>query len=266
MNEAETRAEHVVSSILEHATSSGDGKNREKTSMNNKSLDQKVKQVAEKTLHDRNYVCAIDILLGIGYLQPVHIDDWKRGRVPYLEKVICANLSKISYAMKSFRVWARQKGLNQSETSYLLKTQNHSRALQFSKSGDSNIELAYRTHYVSPTLTDKKQQKLKENFEKPAEVVVFSILKDSKCDLCEKELFKDSFLYKEQDKALCLKCAKLDELTFLPAGDAKLTRQAKKHSKTYAVVVRFSRARKRYERQGLLVEESALKQAESENN
>jgi hypothetical protein len=43
-----------------------------------------------------------------------------------------------------------------------------------------------------------------------------------------------------------------------------LTRRARKHSALSAVVVRFSRARKRYERQGVLVEESALEQAEAE--
>jgi hypothetical protein len=61
---------------------------------------------------------------------------------------------------------------------------------------------------------------------------------------------------------LCLACADLDHLVFLPAGDAALTRRAKKASGLWAVVVRWSRTRKQYERQGLLVEEPALEQAE----
>jgi len=65
------------------------------------------------------------------------------------------------------------------------------------------------------------------------------------------------------DAALCRRCAKLDHLVYLPAGDATLSRRAKKASELSAVVVRFSRARKRYERQGILVEEAALKQAEA---
>ena len=59
-------------------------------------------------------------------------------------------------------------------------------------------------------------------------------------------------------------CGDLDHLVFLPSGDTALTRRAKKHSPLSAVVVRFSRARKRYERQGLLVQEAALAQAEEE--
>ena len=57
--------------------------------------------------------------------------------------------------------------------------------------------------------------------------------------------------------ALCLPCADLDHLVFLPSGDAALTRRAGKHSTLAAVVLKWSRARKRYERQGLLVEETA---------
>ena len=51
---------------------------------------------------------------------------------------------------------------------------------------------------------------------------------------------------------------------FLPAGDTALSRRARKHSSLAAVVVRFSRTRKRYERQGLLVSEDALLKAEQE--
>jgi hypothetical protein len=64
--------------------------------------------------------------------------------------------------------------------------------------------------------------------------------------------------------ALCLTCADLDHLTFLPSGDAALTPRARKYSTLAAVVLKWSRARKRYERQGLLVEEQALNRAEAD--
>ena len=59
-------------------------------------------------------------------------------------------------------------------------------------------------------------------------------------------------------------CADLAHLVFVPAGDAALTRRASKYSSLRAVLVRFSRSRKRYERQGILVEEDALARAERE--
>ena len=96
------------------------------------------------------------------------------------------------------------------------------------------------------------------------ELVVFDILRESKCDECGKELLGGDFLFMEGKRPLCLTCADLDHLVYLPRGDAALTRRARKHSALSAVVVRFSRARKRYERQGVLVEEPALDQAEAE--
>jgi hypothetical protein len=95
-------------------------------------------------------------------------------------------------------------------------------------------------------------------------LVVFDILRESKCTDCGKELLSGDFLFMEGKRPLCLTCADLDHLVYLPRGDTALTRRARKHSKLSAVVVRFSRARKRYERQGVLVEESALEQAEAE--
>jgi hypothetical protein len=62
----------------------------------------------------------------------------------------------------------------------------------------------------------------------------------------------------------CLRCVGLDDLALLPAGDALLTRRAKARGVRHAVVVRFSRTRRRYERQGLLVEPHALADAERE--
>jgi hypothetical protein len=73
-----------------------------------------------------------------------------------------------------------------------------------------------------------------------------------------------SLLLMDDAGPLCMGCADLDHLVFLPVGDAALSRRARKASRLAAVVVRFSRSRKRYERQGILVEEAALEQAEAQ--
>ena len=96
------------------------------------------------------------------------------------------------------------------------------------------------------------------------EIVGFSIVKASSCSECGAELWKGSFLRMEENRPLCMACADLDRLIFLPRGDTALTRRSSKHSTLRAVVVRFSRARRRYERQGILVEEAALERAERE--
>lgn len=96
------------------------------------------------------------------------------------------------------------------------------------------------------------------------DLIVFEILRESKCDECGKQLLGGDFLFMEDKRPICLTCADLDHLVYLPRGDTALTRRARKHSTLSAVVVRFSRARKRYERQGVLVEEPALEQADAE--
>jgi hypothetical protein len=99
----------------------------------------------------------------------------------------------------------------------------------------------------------------------PDEIKVFISNRESKCDDCGEDLGRKAWITLQRDKgALCLTCADLDHLEFLPTGDAALTRRARKHSLLSAVVLKFSRARRRYERQGLLVEENALQQAETE--
>ena len=97
-----------------------------------------------------------------------------------------------------------------------------------------------------------------------SDIVVFAISRTASCAECEAELWRGNLLRIEHGQPLCLACADLDRLVFLPSGVAALTRRARKYSRVSVVVLRFSRARKRYERQGLLVEESALGQAERE--
>ena len=100
---------------------------------------------------------------------------------------------------------------------------------------------------------------------KVSDIVVFISSRNSICTECRQALGRRAWITLDQKKkALCLSCADLDHLVFLPSGDAALTRRSRKHSRLSAVVVKWSRARKRYERQGLLVENEALERAEKE--
>ena len=64
-------------------------------------------------------------------------------------------------------------------------------------------------------------------------------------------------LLMQDDEPHCLRCVQLDHLVFRPADNAQRTRRAHRASTLTAVMARFSRTRKRYERQGLLVEPHA---------
>ncbi len=222
-------------------------------------LEDRVIKAAEAALADRHFLSAIDVLVGIRWLTTSQVDRWRQGRVDYLERQVTADLSKISIAMAAFRHWAQQEGLHPSESAYLSRSRDH-RPLRFSKSADPSIEVAYRTHWVSPELSEAKKVRLAEQHDRPPDLVVISALKEWSCTECAGT---GDLLFMEGDGPLCLVCADLDQLIFLPAGDAALTRRAKKASGLAAVVVRFSRSRGRYERQGILVEEEALAQTEA---
>jgi len=231
---------------------------------NEDKLRKRVAKAAGEAVDRQHYASVINVLLGMGMLQPAHLADWKAGRVWCLESVIQGNLNKISKVKKFFRQWAASAGLNPSETKYACRGRHQRVPLQFSKSGDPRIEKSYSTHYVSPKLSELKQKRLREKLDKPPERVVFSILRESSCSECGAELGRGDFLYKEVDDAFCMGCAGLGDLEYLPAGDAALTRRSKKYSAQTVVVVRFSRSRGRYEGQGLLVEKEALARAEEE--
>lgn len=97
------------------------------------------------------------------------------------------------------------------------------------------------------------------------QIKVFISNRESKCDECGGKLGHHAWIVPVENKgAACLTCADLDHLVFLPSGDTALTRRSRKHSRLCAVVLKWSRARKRYERQGLLVENDALERADRE--
>ncbi len=232
--------------------------------MAKRELADRVTGAVERSLERQKYVSAVEVLLGMGLLSPANLERWRRGEVARLEEVVHCNLSKLSEAMKLFRQCAKARGLKPSETIYMTWGRGRRRPLQFSVSGDPQIERAYRTHYISPELSERKQQRLLEKASAPKDLVVFSTLRDSECSECGEPLPGGSFLTLEKSAALCLGCADLDHLVWLPRGEAALTRRAAKYSELRAVVVRFSRTRGRYERQGILAQPAALERAEQE--
>ena len=228
---------------------------------NRKKLDDRVIRAAEAALAARKYVSPVDVLVGIGWLDPHAVKRWQQGQIDYFESVVQTNLPRISEAMKLFRSWATAKGLTQSETQYVARTPSR-QPLRFSKSGNPTIERLYRTHWISDELSERKRERLVVKASRVPELVVIQPLNDTwRCHQCGGT---GDLLIMESPGPTCLRCTGLDDLEFLPAGDALLTRRVKAKSSRHAVVVRFSKTRRRYERQSLLVEPHALAEAQRE--
>jgi hypothetical protein len=128
---------------------------------NRAALGARVAKAAGAALQAKGYVSSIDVLIGIGWLDAERVERWRRGQIDYLERVVQANLSRISEAMKLFRSWAAASGLSASTTDYVGRRPRR-QPLRFSKSGDHRIEALYRTHWVSKQLAEKKRERLAE--------------------------------------------------------------------------------------------------------
>lgn len=224
-------------------------------------LVERVTQAAEEALAASGTVSAIDVLEGIRWLPPDEVRRWQQGIRDCLEDAIQTSPERLIEALRLFRGWAVDQGLLASEVDYVARSTERQK-LRCSRTGDPGLETLFRARYVSPALPERKRERLAEHADRPPELVVIQPRdRDWTCHRCGGT---GGLLIMQGPGPMCLRCAGLDDLEFLGRGDALLTRRAKAKSARYAVVVRFSRTRKRYERQGLLVEPAALTEAERE--
>jgi hypothetical protein len=228
-----------------------------------RTIQERVISACEQIMLDQKYISLAEVLKMIGLIKPIHEDSWRKGKIPNLEMMIEGSESKIIETINCFIEWISKAKLTPLKIVSYART-SQKRPLQYSKDGDSHVESLFQTYYFSPNLTQIALQKLQDKLQQEPELVVFWTISDSVCSTCKKEMLKGEFLLMEGDSPLCMSCAGLGHLVFLPRGDAKLTRLANQYSTKTAVVVRFSKTRKRYEREGILVESEALQKAESE--
>jgi hypothetical protein len=226
-----------------------------------KRLEHRVARAAEDALAEHKFVSPIDVLCGLGWLHPSNVERWRRGRPPRLEDVVFVEPSKIASAIRLLQDWASARGLEPTERPYPARSRTQ-RELRFSTANDPELERAYKTHWVSPDVSDAERARLNTREARRPDLVVIQPLKEFTCSVCG--AVGDGPLIMEDAGPVCMACADLDHLVFLASGDAALTRRARTASRLSAIVVRFSGARKHYERRGTLVEQEALEHAEAE--
>ncbi len=62
-------------------------------------------------------VAPVDVLVGMGLLEPDHLEAWRRGRVPYLEQVITGNLTRLARLLRILRFHAHDLNLEPVDSS-----------------------------------------------------------------------------------------------------------------------------------------------------
>nr|WP_206068578.1 DUF2293 domain-containing protein [Nonomuraea sp. FMUSA5-5] len=215
----------------------------------------RVAEAAEIALSTRKYVTFIDVVTGLRWLHSRHVDVWRQGRAATLAELAAVDDDRLLTAAGLLRDWARAKGLRPVETPYVAGTRDR-RELRFTAGSEQE---PFRVHWLSPDLSEARVRRLTEAQSKAPDLVVVSPLEAWTCASCADT---GPYLIMEDDRPHCLTCADMDHLVFLPSGNAALSRRAKQESGLAAVVVRYNRRRKVYQRMGLLVEEAALAAAE----
>ncbi len=230
-------------------------------------LQERVVQAAEAALERDGSVGPLELFQHLRFLHPVHVEGWRKGNEHYrvLQQWIQVGPDKFDQTLQYFQEWVKQRGLRPIEASYTRRGPAGIEELRVTEDGDPEQEKFYRTHYAPGDLPEKKTARLAAKLNRPPELVVFETVKEEgNCSECGAQLLQGDYLLMEKGQPLCLTCADLDQLVFLPAGNTALTRRARKHSSLAAVVVRFNRKHNRYERQGLLVAQGAIARAEDE--
>ena len=110
----------------------------------------RVARAVDALLARGKVVAPLDVLLGMDYLAADRLQAWRRGQVPYLERVVTCNLTRLSRLLRILRSIAHDMNLKPSSTVYVHRGKVGVLRLRFTKSGDPKVEQAYSTHFVWP--------------------------------------------------------------------------------------------------------------------
>jgi uncharacterized protein YfkK (UPF0435 family) len=115
--------------------------------MNDKQLKAKTLNAFNRLIDSKGFVAPIDVFIELGILSSNDYENWRCGRVRYLEQVVKMNLRKINLSIKEIKLIADDKNLKPSKTVYN-QWGKKGIGLQFSKNGTKYLDDLYSTHYI----------------------------------------------------------------------------------------------------------------------
>ena len=109
---------------------------------------ERVQRAFAAVLARGDIVAPVEIFMAMGCLDRREYENWRLGRVPYLERVIQGNLGKVSRVLRLIGFCAHDLKMLPSWTGYNKWGKGHSFRLRFSKSGEKPIEDSYARHFL----------------------------------------------------------------------------------------------------------------------
>ena len=116
--------------------------------MNRNEIERAALNAADLCLKSKGYIALADVFREMGKVDPKQWEDWRFGRIPYLERVIRLNLSQINGVCRTIHASAKRGDLKPSWTGYHRWGKGPRVTLRFTKSGDPKLEKAWATHYL----------------------------------------------------------------------------------------------------------------------
>ena len=116
--------------------------------MNRAELVKSMNRASSELLREKGFISFVDVLIHMGKLTKEDYESWRMRRIPFLERAVGINLSKINHLLRTLRQNAVKGHLRPSKTAYVSWGKGPKQPLRFSKSGYPAIEEAWATHFV----------------------------------------------------------------------------------------------------------------------
>jgi len=116
--------------------------------MNKSELKKKIKKSVIELLNEKKYVSSVDLLMKLEYLSKSDYEQWRFGKIAFLEKACKVNLGKLLFINRTLKSIGKELNLKESWTAYMKYGKGPKLTLRFSKSNSKYIEKMYSTHYL----------------------------------------------------------------------------------------------------------------------
>ena len=108
---------------------------------------EKIRKSIDNQIKKKRVATVVNTFMDIGILDKLDYENWRNGKVPYLEKVCKGNLNKLSETVKEIYKYSKQLDLKESFALYK-KYGKGKVKLKFPKICIDNIEKRYATHFI----------------------------------------------------------------------------------------------------------------------
>lgn len=124
----------------------------------------RVVRAISRILEKSDVVAPVEVLMEMGNLSKQNHDAWRKGQVPYLERVFEGSFSKADRILRIIGFHVHDLNMIPKNTAYFQNGKGKKRLLRFSKSGYKKLEDAYSRHYFWNQSRKKKQAVIKRSY------------------------------------------------------------------------------------------------------